>query len=200
MTSGPSSPTVCYGALDPPVGGTFHFENLVMPPLTKACPKMVLSHKGGSLCVKDVFAKKFFGAERDSAGGALGSVRHNLQYNGSLCSAFNRRAASSRRGAHRMDGHRPRNEYKGPGATWSLSALEFTGECSRTGAWRVNHADVCSNPARGGLNLAGALRDTLLFIVDPTNWPRSVRGLLLSGASSDFVILWTEQCASTAGT
>src|SRR5262247_2617878 len=28
MTSGPRSPTVCYGALDPPVGGTFHFENL----------------------------------------------------------------------------------------------------------------------------------------------------------------------------
>jgi len=27
----PSSPTVCYGALDPPVGGTFHFENLVNP-------------------------------------------------------------------------------------------------------------------------------------------------------------------------
>jgi len=23
---------VCYGALDPPVGGTFHFENLIMPP------------------------------------------------------------------------------------------------------------------------------------------------------------------------
>ena len=45
--------------MDPPVGGTFHFENLVMPPLTKTCPKMVLSHKGGSLCVKDVFAKKF---------------------------------------------------------------------------------------------------------------------------------------------
>src|SRR5262249_20921711 len=88
----------------------------------------------------------------------------------------------------------------GPGATWGLSALELTGECSRSGAWRVNHADVCGNPARGQLNLAGALRDTLLFIVDPTNWPRSVRGLLLSGASSDFVILWTEQCASTAGT
>src|SRR5215510_6655655 len=64
----PSSPTVCYGALDPPVGGTFHFENLIMPPLTKTCPKMVLSHKGGSLCMKDVFAKKFFGAGRDSAG------------------------------------------------------------------------------------------------------------------------------------
>src|SRR5262249_42801010 len=41
-----------------------------MPPLTKTCPKMVLSHKGGSLCVKDAFAKKFFGAGRDSAGGA----------------------------------------------------------------------------------------------------------------------------------
>src|SRR5262249_497771 len=95
----PSSPTVCYGALDPPVGGTFHFENLIMPPLPKTCPKMVLSDKGGSLCVKDVFAKKFFGAGRDSAGGALASVRHNLQYNGSLkCSAFNRRAASSRTG------------------------------------------------------------------------------------------------------
>ena len=58
---------VCYGALDPPVGGTFHFENLIMPPLTKTWPKMVLSHKGGSLCAKDVFAKKFFGAGRDSA-------------------------------------------------------------------------------------------------------------------------------------
>src|SRR5262249_36306442 len=45
-----------------------------MPPLTKTCPKMVLSDKGGSLCVKDVFAKKFFGARRDSAGGALASV------------------------------------------------------------------------------------------------------------------------------
>src|SRR5262249_32268084 len=76
----------------------------------------------------------------------------------------------------------------------------FLHSSSRSGAWRVNHADVCGNPARGQLNLAGALRDTLLFIVDPTNWPRSVRGLLLSGASSDFVILWTEQCASTAGT
>ena len=45
-----------------------------MPPLTKTCPKIVLSHKGGSLCVKDVFAKKIFGAGRDSAGGALASV------------------------------------------------------------------------------------------------------------------------------
>src|SRR5215510_11437122 len=45
-----------------------------MPPLTKTCPKMVLSHKGGSLCVKDALAKKFFGVGRDSAGGALASV------------------------------------------------------------------------------------------------------------------------------
>src|SRR5262250_588162 len=70
----PSSPTVCYGALDHPVGGTFYFENLIMPPLPKTCPKMVLSDKGGSLCVKDIFAKKFFGAGRDSAGGALALV------------------------------------------------------------------------------------------------------------------------------
>src|SRR5215831_7859253 len=45
-----------------------------MPPLTKTCPKMVLSHKGGCLCVKDVFAKKFSGAGEDSAVGALASV------------------------------------------------------------------------------------------------------------------------------
>ena len=57
-----------------PGRGTFHFENLVMPPLTKTCPKMVLFHKGGSVGVKDAFAKKFFGAGRDSAGGALASV------------------------------------------------------------------------------------------------------------------------------
>src|SRR5262249_46868805 len=44
------------------------------PPLTKTCPKMVLSDKGGSLCVKDAFEKKFFGAGRDSAGGTLASV------------------------------------------------------------------------------------------------------------------------------
>src|SRR5215831_5679567 len=67
-------PAACCGALAPPVGGTFHFEILFMAPLTKTCPKMVLSHKGGSLCVKDVFAKKFFGVGRDSAGGALASV------------------------------------------------------------------------------------------------------------------------------
>ena len=50
MTSGLSSPTVCYGAHDPPVGGTFHFENLVMPPLPKTYPKMVMPNKGVALC------------------------------------------------------------------------------------------------------------------------------------------------------
>ena len=67
----PSSPTVCYSALDPPVGGLSIFWILLMPPLPKTCPKTVLPHKGGSLCVKDAFAKKFFGVRRDSAGGAL---------------------------------------------------------------------------------------------------------------------------------
>src|SRR6516225_3138142 len=49
----------------PPVGGTFYFEMLVPAPLPKTCPKMVLSHKGGSRCVKNVFKKKFFGGGRD---------------------------------------------------------------------------------------------------------------------------------------
>ena len=33
---------VCYGAIDPRVGGTFHFQILVAAPLPKTCPKMVL--------------------------------------------------------------------------------------------------------------------------------------------------------------
>ena len=49
MTSGPQLTNSLYDALDPPLGGTFHFENLVMPPLTKTRPKMVQSDKGGSL-------------------------------------------------------------------------------------------------------------------------------------------------------
>jgi hypothetical protein len=36
----------CCGALDPPVGGTCHFELLVMPPLTKTCPKWFGPIKG----------------------------------------------------------------------------------------------------------------------------------------------------------
>jgi hypothetical protein len=70
MTSGPQLTNSLLRRTCPPVGGIFRFEILVMPPLTKTCPKMVLTHKRGSLCVKDAFAKKFFGAGRDSAGGA----------------------------------------------------------------------------------------------------------------------------------
>src|SRR5215831_14081764 len=81
------SPTVRYGALGPPVGGTFHFENLLMPPLPNTCPKMVPSDRGGSLCVKDAFAKKIFGAGRDSAGGALASVlqKHSTEDRTGFC-------------------------------------------------------------------------------------------------------------------
>ena len=61
---------VCYGALDPPVGGTFHFENLIMPPLTKTCPKMVSApQKGVAFLTETVFEKKFSGAGEDSAVG-----------------------------------------------------------------------------------------------------------------------------------
>jgi hypothetical protein len=43
----PLSPSKGYcRAIDPPVGGTFHFEILVMPPLTKTCPKTVCPRKG----------------------------------------------------------------------------------------------------------------------------------------------------------
>jgi hypothetical protein len=38
-----------------------------MPPLTKTCPKTVLTQKGGSLSVEGVFAKNFLRAGEDSA-------------------------------------------------------------------------------------------------------------------------------------
>jgi hypothetical protein len=59
MSKGEQPQAIICDALDPPVGGTFLLELSVMPPLPKTCPKMVSAHKGGSLCVKDVFAKKF---------------------------------------------------------------------------------------------------------------------------------------------
>jgi hypothetical protein len=34
-----------------------------MAPLTKTCPKMILSHKGGSLCVKTFLQKNFWEPE-----------------------------------------------------------------------------------------------------------------------------------------
>ena len=56
---------------------------------------MVLSDKGGSLCVKDVFAKKFFGVGRDSAGGALASVLRKHSSEGRTPDAIERCAAAS---------------------------------------------------------------------------------------------------------
>src|SRR6516164_9786242 len=53
-----------------------------MAPLTKTCPKMVLSHKGGSLCVKDVFAKKIFWCRERFRWGRLRSATASIQ-NGS---------------------------------------------------------------------------------------------------------------------
>jgi hypothetical protein len=63
---------------------------------------MVLSDKGGSLCVKDVFAKKFFDAGRDSADGALASVLRKHSTEGRTPDAAERRVT------HRA-GSRPRD-------------------------------------------------------------------------------------------
>src|SRR5262249_5289793 len=86
-----------------------------MPPLTKTCPKMVLSHKGRSLCVKDVFAKQFFGAGRNPAGGALASVLRKHSTEGGTPDAVERcvrHCAGSRAprgtGTCRPDSERPR--------------------------------------------------------------------------------------------
>src|SRR5215469_13910289 len=65
-----------------PVGGTFVLWISLMPPLTKTCPKMVLSIKGVAFLTEDVFAKKFFGAGRDSAGGALASFLRKYSIEG----------------------------------------------------------------------------------------------------------------------
>src|SRR5262249_18464177 len=43
-------------------------------PSDKNLSKNGSADKGGSLCVKDAFAIRFFGVGRDSAGGALASV------------------------------------------------------------------------------------------------------------------------------
>jgi hypothetical protein len=61
----------CISSLRGPPGGLFGFSILVLVPSPKAWPKAVSAPERGSLCVKDAFAKKFFGARRDSAGAAL---------------------------------------------------------------------------------------------------------------------------------
>jgi hypothetical protein len=59
----------------PPGRGDFWIQKIAYAPSDKNLSKNGFCPlKGGSLCVKDVFAKKFFGAGRDSAGGALASV------------------------------------------------------------------------------------------------------------------------------
>jgi quercetin dioxygenase-like cupin family protein len=55
---GPGDVMVIPG-VDPSVGGTFHFENLVMPPLPKTCPKMVPAHKGVAFVGKTLLQKNF---------------------------------------------------------------------------------------------------------------------------------------------
>jgi hypothetical protein len=65
MTSGPQLTHSLLRCACPPVGGTFHFKILVMPPLSrKPIQKRFLSQKGGSLSVKGVFAKNFFSCRR----------------------------------------------------------------------------------------------------------------------------------------
>jgi len=53
-----------------PGRGDFSFRDFGRAPSDKNLSKNGSAHKGGSLCVKDVFAKKFFGAGRHSARGA----------------------------------------------------------------------------------------------------------------------------------
>src|SRR6516165_151250 len=60
-----------------------------MPPLTKICPKMVLSHKGGSLCVKDVFAKKIFWCRERFRWGRLRSPTASIQNDAAILCDYN---------------------------------------------------------------------------------------------------------------
>jgi hypothetical protein len=61
----PSSPTVCYDALDPPVGGIFVLEISLMPPVSKTCPKTVTApEQGVAFLTEDVFEKNFQVRER----------------------------------------------------------------------------------------------------------------------------------------
>jgi hypothetical protein len=59
-------------ALAPPGRGDFWILKIAHAPSDKNLSKNGSAHKGGSLCVKDVFAKKFLVPEEDSAGGASG--------------------------------------------------------------------------------------------------------------------------------
>ena len=58
----------------PPGWGLLDFENCSCPLSRKPLQKRFLPPKGGSLCVKDVFAKKFLVPGEDSAVGASASA------------------------------------------------------------------------------------------------------------------------------
>jgi hypothetical protein len=60
-----------------------------MAPLTKICPKMVLSHKGGSLCVKDVFVKKNFLVPGEIPLGRLRSPTASIQNDAAILCDYN---------------------------------------------------------------------------------------------------------------
>src|SRR5262249_98314 len=42
------SPTVCYGALDPPVGGTFQFQIFIQTSSPKTCSETISGDEGGA--------------------------------------------------------------------------------------------------------------------------------------------------------
>ena len=60
----PSSPTVCYDALDPPVGGIFVLEISLMPLSQKPVQKRFLPQNGVAFLTEDVFEKKIQVRER----------------------------------------------------------------------------------------------------------------------------------------
>jgi hypothetical protein len=66
---------MCVRQMRPPGRGDFWILKNAYAPSRKNLSKNGLPQKGGSLCVKDVFAKKIFGAGRDSAGGAIAVLR-----------------------------------------------------------------------------------------------------------------------------
>ena len=71
--------------------------------------------------MKDAFANNFLVSREIPLAARLHRFGHNLRYNGSLkCSAFNRRAASSRRGAYRMMGTDPAMSTKALGQPGAL--------------------------------------------------------------------------------
>jgi hypothetical protein len=82
-----------------------------MPPLPKTCPKMVLPIKGGSLCVKDAFAKKIFWCRERFRWRRLRSATASIQNNSGLPPRQLQRAVSCidmrRRGFIMLLGGRP---------------------------------------------------------------------------------------------